>query len=148
MHMPHKRTRNALARPHTRVQAQSTDPPRPAPALPPRPLCPCPRPPQLAGAQNSAHEKIGVDKVTLGTGLRGQGQDKFTLGTYKKKLAPYFRRSTAQWLAAWTLAQSRPGRAYISSVKIDGRTIPQSQVRKVRDMEKAAQAAPLLRHFR
>ena len=60
MHMPHKRTRNALARPHTRVQAQSTDPPRPAPALPPRPLCPCPRPPQLAGAQNSAHEKIAA----------------------------------------------------------------------------------------
>ena len=90
----------------------------------------------------------GVDKVTLGTGLRGQGQDQYTLGTYKKNLAPYFRRSTEQWLAAWTLAQSRPGRAYISKVKIDGHTIPQSQVRKVRDMEKAAQAAALLCHFR
>ena len=89
----------------------------------------------------------GVDKKTLGTdkvsglgkrSLRGNGQDKYTLGTHKKTYKKRFIRSTVQWLAAWTLAQSQPGPAFFTRTEIDGHRMPQSQRAKVRLLEAQA----------
>ena len=88
----------------------------------------------------------GVDKVSLGNGLRGNGQDKYTLGTHKKSKKKPFIRSTLQWLAAWTLAQSQPGKAAFTRTEIDGNRMPQSQRKPVRLLEaQLAKAAPLFR---